>query len=91
MLIFNFYVPPEEGQGPKRPAFKRWISQEFIFGFSYLHMLNVLMKTPASSGSSTWLGAVCLAAILYFQYILTFSYCAHKKNVRMNILLEQDV
>ena len=53
MLIFNFYVPPEEGQGPKRPAFKRWISQEFIFGFSYLHMLNVLMKTRAFSGSST--------------------------------------
>ena len=60
-------------------------------GISYLHMLNILMKIPTFSGSSMWLGAVCLAAILHFQYILTFSYCAYKKNFRMNILLEQDV
>ena len=46
MLIFNFYVPPEEGPRAKRRLFKRWISQEFIFILSYLHMLNILMKIP---------------------------------------------
>ena len=45
MLIFNFYVPPEEVPRPKRRLLKRWISQEFIFILSY-HMLNILMKIP---------------------------------------------
>ena len=46
MLIFIFYVPPEVGPRSRRRLFKRWISQEFIFVLSYLHMLNILMKIP---------------------------------------------
>ena len=51
MLIFNFYVPPEKGRNVAR-AFKRWISQEFPYVLSYLHMLNILMKIPTFSRSS---------------------------------------
>ena len=54
MLIFTFYVPPEEGRRPKRRLFKRWISQVFIFALSYLHMLNILMEMSASSRISDW-------------------------------------
>ena len=46
MLIFNFYAPPEDGSRPRRRLFKRWISQEFFFVLSYLHMPNILMKIP---------------------------------------------
>ena len=43
----------------KRRAFKRWISQEFIYVLSYLHMLNILMKIPTFSESSDWELFVC--------------------------------
>ena len=46
-----FHLKKVEGRNVAR-AFKRWISQEFTYVLSYVHMLNILMKIPTFSRSS---------------------------------------